>query len=80
MCGESAPTLLGIKDAGAYIGRNVAFMRRLVADRGVAHYKVGGRVLFKVTDLEQSSPQRGSRLADSGRLDDGREWDRPAAS
>lgn len=45
------PTLLNIEDAAAYIGRNVHFMRRVVARREVSFYRVGSRLRFDVRDL-----------------------------
>jgi excisionase family DNA binding protein len=48
----NAPRLLGIEDAAAYVGRNVYFMRRLVADRGVIHYRVGHLLRFDRRDLD----------------------------
>jgi excisionase family DNA binding protein len=45
-------SLLTIVEAAAYIGRNVAFVRRLVSSRQVAHYKTGGVLRFRVADLD----------------------------
>lgn len=44
--------LLDIKQAAAYLGRNVAFLRRLVARREMPHFKVGRALRFDVRDLD----------------------------
>lgn len=41
-----------VAGAAAYLGTGVRFIRRLVAERRVVFYKVGGHVRFKVSDLE----------------------------
>ncbi|MFI9409253.1 helix-turn-helix domain-containing protein [Nocardia gamkensis] len=41
-----------VEGAAAYLGTGVRFIRRLVAERRVVFYKVGGHVRFKVSDLE----------------------------
>ncbi|WP_280184390.1 MULTISPECIES: helix-turn-helix domain-containing protein [Nocardia] len=41
-----------VEGAAAYLGTGVRFIRRLVAERRVVFYKVGGYVRFKVSDLE----------------------------
>lgn len=43
---------LSVKGAAVYLGTGERFIRRLVADRRVVFYKVGGHVRFKVSDLE----------------------------
>lgn len=50
-CGRR-PARLTINDAAAYLGRNVAFMRRLVADRRISYLRVGNRLQFEVADLD----------------------------
>ncbi len=44
--------LLDYDGAGAYVGRNRHFIRRLVSQRRLAHYRVGGRVMFLPSDLD----------------------------
>lgn len=34
------------------MGRNEAYLRRLVAGRKIKHYRVGGRLLFDLADLD----------------------------
>lgn len=49
---QQAPVLLNVEDAAQYIGRNVAFMRRVVARREIAHHKPGRAVRFDTRDLD----------------------------
>lgn len=44
--------LLDVRAAGEYIGRNEAFMRRLVARREVVFYKPGRALRFDPRDLD----------------------------
>lgn len=46
------PEYLDVDGAAVYLGTGVRFIRRLVAERRVVFYKVGGHVRFKVSDLE----------------------------
>ncbi|WP_084494929.1 helix-turn-helix domain-containing protein [Nocardia shimofusensis] len=46
------PEYLDVPGAAAYLGTGQRFIRRLVAERRVVFYKVGGHVRFKVGDLE----------------------------
>jgi excisionase family DNA binding protein len=48
----TAPVLLCIEDAAKYIGRNVPFMRRLVANRRIPFYKPGYVLRFDTRDLD----------------------------
>ncbi|MGW4071848.1 excisionase family DNA-binding protein [Nocardia grenadensis] len=43
---------LSVAEAAIYLGTGVRFIRRLVAERRVVFYKVGGHVRFKLADLE----------------------------
>ena len=43
---------LSIEEASAYLNVSVRFMRRVVADRRVRHYKVGKFVRFDPADLD----------------------------
>jgi excisionase family DNA binding protein len=38
--------------AALYLGTKPRFIRRLIAERRVVFYKVGGHVRFKIADLE----------------------------
>ncbi len=48
----NAPVLLSIDDAAVYLGVNVRFMRRQVAERAIRHYKVGRLIRFAPADLD----------------------------
>lgn len=52
---------LSVAEAAVYLGTGVRFVRRLVAERRVVFYKIGGHVRFKVSDLES--------YAQAGRVD-----------
>ncbi|WP_280258677.1 helix-turn-helix domain-containing protein [Nocardia wallacei] len=41
-----------VDGAAAYLDTKPRFIRRLVAERRVVFYKVGGHLRFKVSDLE----------------------------
>lgn len=43
---------LSVIEAAVYLGTGVRFIRRLVAERRVVFYKLGGHVRFKTSDLE----------------------------
>ena len=43
---------LTVEQAAEYLNTNVRFIRRIVAERRVVFYKVGGHVRFSMTDLE----------------------------
>ena len=43
---------LTVPEAALYLGTGVRFIRRLVAERRVVFYKIGGHVRFKITDLD----------------------------
>lgn len=63
---RTAPELLDIFEAAAYIARNESYMRRLVAKREIAFTKVGHRLRFDVRDLdahlEAGRVERGGRV------------------
>jgi excisionase family DNA binding protein len=44
--------LLTIEEAAGYLGRNVHYVRRLVAGREIAFHKVGHLLRFDVRDLD----------------------------
>ncbi|WP_416562753.1 excisionase family DNA-binding protein [Nocardia testacea] len=52
---------LSVAEAAIYLGTGVRFIRRLVAERRVVFYKIGGHVRFKLSDLEA--------YAQTGRVD-----------
>ncbi|MFE3057177.1 excisionase family DNA-binding protein [Nocardia sp. NPDC059239] len=41
-----------VEGAAAYLGTGVRFIRRLVAERRVRFYKIGGHLRFKLADLD----------------------------
>jgi excisionase family DNA binding protein len=53
--------LLNIEHAAAHIGRNMSFVRRLVARRELPFFKIGGALRFDLRDLD--------RYVDSCRVD-----------
>ncbi len=44
---------LTIKPAAEYLGVTVRFMKRLVSERRIAFYKMGGRILFSPDELDR---------------------------
>jgi excisionase family DNA binding protein len=44
---------LGIPEAAEYLGTSVRHLRRLIAERRVVSYRLGGRVLLSPDDLDQ---------------------------
>jgi excisionase family DNA binding protein len=46
------PPLLAIEEAAEYLGRNVHYLRRLVARREIAFHKLGHLLRFDVRDLD----------------------------
>ncbi len=46
------PAPLSIDQAAQHLGVNVRFMRRLIAERKIRHYKVGKLIRFAVADLD----------------------------
>ena len=44
--------LLNLSQACDHLARNEAYLRRLVAQRKIKHYRVGGRLLFDAADLD----------------------------
>ena len=47
------PKLLDVNRAASYLGVSTSFIRSLVAQRSLVHYKLGGRVMFRRTDLDK---------------------------
>ena len=60
------PHLLNISEAADYLGRNVHYVRRLVAKREIAFYKSGHLLRFEVADLDahiaEGRVERGGRV------------------
>jgi excisionase family DNA binding protein len=46
------PKVLDVNGAAAYLGLSTGFIRRLIAERRIAHYKLGGRVMLGKADLD----------------------------
>ena len=51
--GSAESKTMDVNQAAAYLGVSASFLRRLVAERRVVHYKVGGRVMFRREDIDQ---------------------------
>lgn len=49
---ETPPALLRIRPAAEYMGVTERFMRRLVEQRRIRHFKVGQFVMFQRSDLD----------------------------
>ena len=47
------PKLLDVNRAASYLGVSTSFIRNLVSQRSLVHYKLGGRVMFRRTDLDK---------------------------
>lgn len=45
--------VVDVNGAATYMGVSVSLIRRLVAERRIVFYKLGGRVMFRTTDLDQ---------------------------
>ena len=41
-----------LEEAAEWLGITPRHLRRLVAERKVSHYRIGGRLIFAVPDLE----------------------------
>ena len=50
--GAKQRTRMQLEEATDWLGISPRALRRLVAERKVAHYRVGGRLIFAVPDLE----------------------------
>ncbi len=53
MSKNQRPVLLDLGEASDYLHRPPSFLRRLVANREIRHFKLGGRVLFDAADLDE---------------------------
>ncbi|CAM4497812.1 helix-turn-helix domain-containing protein [Nocardia ninae] len=49
---DVAPGYVDVEGAAVYLDVKPRFIRRLVAERRVVFYKVGGHLRFKVADLD----------------------------
>ena len=47
------PKVMDVNRAAAYFGVPVSFIRRLVAERRLVHYKIGRRVMFRHEDIDR---------------------------
>lgn len=47
-----SPRVIGVKEAATYLSCSVRFIRRLVAERRIRHYKVGKFLRFDLKDLD----------------------------
>ena len=45
-------SLLGFKEAAAYLGRSERWLRRAIANRAIRHYKIGALLAFDSADLD----------------------------
>ena len=45
--------VMTVNGAAAYLGVSPGFIRRLVAERRIVHYKVGRRVMFRREEIDQ---------------------------
>jgi excisionase family DNA binding protein len=52
MAVQQQDPLLDVEAAGAYLGRNVRFMRQMVAERKIEFVKVGGLLRFRRSVLD----------------------------
>jgi excisionase family DNA binding protein len=50
---NNAPRFLKTEEAASYIGTTARHMRRLVAERRIASYKIGRPVRISTADLDQ---------------------------
>ncbi len=56
--------MLDVNGAASYLGVSTSFIRNLVAQRTVVHYKLGGRVMFRREDLDHFVDQNKRDLPD----------------
>jgi excisionase family DNA binding protein len=59
------PKMLDVNRAASYLGVSTSFIRNLVAQRRVVHYKLGGRVMFRGEDLHRFVEQNKRELPDA---------------
>jgi excisionase family DNA binding protein len=56
--------MLDVNRAASYLGVSTSFIRNLVAQRSLVHYKLGGRVMFRREDIDQFVDQNKRELPD----------------
>jgi excisionase family DNA binding protein len=56
--------MLDVNRAANYLGVSTSFIRNLVAQRRVVHYKLGGRVMFRREDIDRFVDQNKRELPD----------------
>jgi excisionase family DNA binding protein len=56
--------MLDVNRAATYLGVSTSFIRNLVAQRRVVHYKLGGRVMFRQEDIDRFVDQNKRELPD----------------
>jgi excisionase family DNA binding protein len=56
--------MLDVNRAASYLGVSTSFMRNLVYQRSVVHYKLGGRVMFRREDIDRFVDQNKRELPD----------------
>ncbi len=57
--------MMDVNRAATYLGVSTSFIRNLVAQRTVVHYKLGGRVMFRREDIDQFVDQNKRDLPDA---------------
>lgn len=57
--------MLDVNRAASYLGVSTSFIRNLVAQRNVVHYKLGGRVMFRREDIDRFVDQNKREVPDS---------------
>jgi len=50
---SDGPKVVDVNNAAAYFGVPVSFIRRLVDERRLVHYKIGRRVMFRHVDIDR---------------------------
>jgi excisionase family DNA binding protein len=58
------PKLVDVDNAAAYFGVPVSFIRRLVDERRLVHYKIGRRVMFQHEDIDRFIEESRRELSD----------------
>jgi excisionase family DNA binding protein len=51
--GAPAPRCLTVEQAADYLGAHVHAIRRLVWNKEIAHFRLGHRILFDISDLDR---------------------------
>ena len=51
------PERVGVPGAAEWLGTSERHVRRLVQERRITHYKLGGRLLFDLRDLDEALAQ-----------------------